>query len=220
MGQPGGLVRSFSNGIAFPTVFTLEHESSRTMIEVLDKLINDQVVKIQGQKVSEVGCGAGWIAAQMALRGAASVHAYDINLLKAANAAATARMDGVDDRFYAYCSRSPDVLPESALYLWNIPNFEQSSSKQGEPTNVSRVMNQCDSIAANNLILAGVAKDVIDQLADRAAKDSLFLVRINTGDKDRFGELITGSQWDVDNASTSLPSDPQKGGAFYLLRRR
>jgi len=238
MGEPGGLVRSFSNGTAFPTVFTLDHLSSKTFIEILRGLIGAGVVTIDGEAVSEIGCGAGWIAAQMALLGAGSVHAYDLNLLKAANAAATARRYGVDQRFHAYRSRSATVLSPSSLYVWNIPDFRQAASPQvisattkGVAQEMQKlvpeeivpeiddleIMDQSASISANNCMLASDARKVFDQLAENAPTSASVLLRINSHNKQEFLGLLEGSRWGVHQASYSMPGGSQEGGAYYLL---
>jgi len=215
MGQPGGFVRSFDEGVALPTVFTLEHPSSKTLIATLDRLISDQILAITGKEVSEVGCGAGWIAAQMALRGAERVHAYDLNLLKAANAEATARLYGVDDRVHAYRSRSAEVLPASALYIWNIPDFPEGQTELAQEP----MMNQQASILANNCMPVGDAKMVFDELGTKAPPDALILVRIKSKDGPVFSQLLEGSSWKVHLASQSMPSSSLEGGSFYLLQR-
>jgi hypothetical protein len=215
MGQPGGLVRSFSEGTAFPTVFTLDHPSSKTLIEILDQLIAQGVIAINGKTVSEVGSGAGWIAVQMALRDAASVHAYDLNLLKAANSAATARLYGVADRVYAYCSRSATVLPASALYLWNVPDFHEKLPEQAE----SAVMDQHESILANSRMPVSDAQKVFSELATVAPSDGLVLIRINSKNGELLFKLLEGSPWKVHPASRTMPSSAHEGGAFYLLQR-
>jgi methylase of polypeptide subunit release factors len=215
MGQPGGFVRSFDEGVALPTVFKLEHPSSKTLIATLDRLMSDQIVAITGKEVSEVGCGAGWIAAQMALRGAERVHAYDLNLLKAANAEATARLYGVDDRLHAYRSRSATVLPPSALYVWNIPDFQEGQTELAQEP----MMNQHASILANNSMPVGDARRVFEELGTNAPPDALILVRINSKDGPVFSQLLEGSSWEVHSASQSMPSSPLEGGSFYLLQR-
>jgi hypothetical protein len=216
MGQPGGFVRSFDEGVALPTVFTLEHPSSKTLIATLDRLISDQIVAITGKEVSEVGCGAGWIAAQMALRGAERVHAYDLNLLKAANAEATARLYGVDDRLHAYRSRSASVLPPSALYAWNIPDFaEQAASQANSP-----IMDQNQSITVNNRISPIDVGAVFRELGVNAPFDARILVRINSKDVAALEVVLERSTWELHPASNSMASSSAEGGSYKLLHRR
>jgi predicted nicotinamide N-methyase len=215
MGQPGGFVRSFDEGVALPTVFTLDHPSSKTLIATLDRLISKQIVVITGKTVSEVGCGAGWITAQIALRGAETVHAYDLNLLKAANAEATARLYGIDDRVHAYRSRSATVLPPSALYVWNIPDFHE---EQMEPS-ASAVMDQNQSIMANNRIVPSDAREVFDQIRAGAPRDALVLVRINSKDQGKFLELVAQAQWRVYEPRESTHGSSHEGGLFFLLQQ-
>jgi predicted RNA methylase len=186
------------------------------LIATLDRLISDQIVAITGKEVSEVGCGAGWIAAQMALRGAERVHAYDLNLLKAANAEATARLYGVDDRLHAYRSRSASVLPPSALYAWNIPDFaEQAASQANSP-----IMDQNQSITVNNRISPIDVGAVFRELGVNAPFDARILVRINSKDVAALEVVLERSTWELHPASNSMASSSAEGGSYKLLHRR
>lgn len=213
-GLPGGTLREFEEGVAFPTVFSLNHPTSRGLVENADRLIAAGLVSVEGETVSEVGTGAGWIAAQMALRGAFEVHAYDLNLLKAANASQTAQRYGAAGRFHAYRSRSAQILPPSRLYLWNIPDFADSASGVLD----QKILDQSASIAVNNRIPAESVREVFQELSVKARPDSLFLVRIHPWDEPVFFEVLRNSGWEMHPASEKEIQNPGRGGSFFLLR--
>jgi|GEM_PF-5938741 len=213
-GLPGGTLREFEEGLAFPTVFSLNHQTSKGLVETAGQLIAAGIFSIEGETVSEVGTGAGWVAAQMALRGASDVHAYDLNLMKAANASQTARRHGVTGRFHAYRARSANVLPSSRLYLWNIPDFADSASGVLD----QKILDQSASIAVNNRIPAESVRTVFQELSVKARPDSLFLVRIHPWDEPAFFEMLKGSGWESHPASEREIQNPGRGGSFFLLR--
>lgn len=212
-GMPGGQLRTFDEGLAFPTVFSLNHATSKGLLETFSLLESAGILSVKGKSVSEIGSGAGWIGTQIALRGADHVHLYDLSLMKAANALATAKRYGTDNRVSASRSNSASILPPSDLYLWNIPDMADSAPD----VSGDMPLHQVDAIEANNRIRADNVRKVFSEVLAKARADALFLVRIHPWDEPEFFGILKNSGWALHPEAERILQNPAKGGSYYLL---
>jgi S-methylmethionine-dependent homocysteine/selenocysteine methylase/SAM-dependent methyltransferase len=88
----------------------------------------------EGESCVDVGCGCGILAVQLALNGAASVHAIDIEPKAVENTLANARRNGVGDRVTGDTADLFDWQPErsfdvvvASLYQLPVDPFEEPS---------------------------------------------------------------------------------------------
>ncbi len=213
-GLPGAQLRTFEEGLAFPTVFSLNHASSKGLVAAADLLINNGVLSVRDKTISEIGSGAGWIGTQMTLRGAREAHLYDLTLIKAANAMSTAKLFGAGERVHTYRSKSADILPSSDVYFWNIPDFSSSA----RDLSGSMPLDQKASIDVNNRIRIESVQKVFHELLNASPASASFLVRINPLDESAFRGMLKESGWEIHPKAAGLIQNPGRGGSYFLLR--